>query len=97
MTSNVEPGDWIRIYEVLDPHNKQSQMFRQLIYEGLLLDVSQRFVVSHIQAIWSGYSYPMYRLLQVDGCVKEAHLRYDGHKPGVGEVRYDIERVCSGA
>ena len=91
MTSNVEPGDWIRIYEVLDPQNKRAQMFHQLIYEGLLLSVTRS------QPNRFGHAYPIYRLLQVDGCVKEAHLKYDGHKPGVGEVRYDIERVYSGA
>ncbi len=91
MDQAVQPGDWIRIYEVLDPQNKRAQMFHQLIYEGLLLDVRHRQIDR-----WAKL-YPVYKLLQIDGSVNEAHLRYDGHKPGVGEVRYDIERVYSGA
>jgi hypothetical protein len=86
-----KPGDWIRIYEVLDPQNKRAQMSRQLIYEGLLLSAA------HSQPNLHGRAYPVYKLLQVDGCVKELHLRYDGYKFGVGEVRYDVERVYSGA
>jgi len=91
MDRSAQPGDWIRIYEVLDPQNKRAQVFHQLIYEGLLLSVT------HSQPNRFGHSYPVYKLLQVDGSVKEAHLRYDGHKPGVGEVSYDVERVYSGA
>jgi len=90
MDQSVQPGDWIRIYEVLDPQNKRAQMSHQLIYEGLLLDVRHR------HHDWRGRLYPVYKLLQIDGSVNEAHMRYDGHKPGVGEVRYDIERVYGG-
>ena len=89
MDQAVQPGDWIRIYEVLDPQNKKAQMWHQLIYEGLLLEVRHRQI-----ARWAKL-YPVYKLLQIDGSVNEAHLRYDGHKPGVGEIRYDIERVYS--
>ena len=90
MDQAVQPGDWIRIYEVLDPENKKAQMWHQLIYEGLLLEVK------HSDVNRWGAVYPIYRLLQIDGSVKEVHLRYDGHKPGLGEIRYDIERVYSG-
>lgn len=90
MNQTMQPGDWIRIYEVFDPKNERTQMWRQLIYEGLLLELK------HSDVNRWGAVFPIYRLLQVDGSVNEAHLRYDGYKPGVGEIRYDIERVYSG-
>lgn len=86
MDQAVQPGDWIRIYEVLA---LRVPMLRTLAYEGLLLGVKRWNV--------EGAVYLIYKLLHADGTVKELNLGCEGHKPEVDKIEYDIERVYGGA